>query len=122
LEAARLLEECGISSTVVNVRFVKPMDPEIIELAAKIGNVLTVEENVLAGGFGSAFLERLSEEAPRSQVKVARVGIPDTFVEHGTQNELRIKYGLDAPSIAERARALLGAQPLVSVQKTCLLR
>jgi len=122
LEAARLLEECGISSTVVNVRFVKPMDPEIIELGAKIGNVLTVEENVLAGGFGSAFLERLSEEAPRSQVKVARVGIPDTFVEHGTQNELRIKYGLDAPSIAERARALLGAQPLVSVQKTCLLR
>jgi len=122
LEAARLLEEFGISSTVVNVRFVKPMDPEILELATKIGNVLTVEENVLAGGFGSGFLERLSEEAPRSQVKVVRVGIPDTFVEHGTQDELRVKYGLDAPSIAEKARALLGAQSQVSVQKTCLLR
>lgn len=113
LEAACLLEEDGISSTVVNVRFVKPMDEEMVELALRIGKVLTVEENVLAGGFGSALLEKISEEAPGSQVKVARVGIQDTFVEHGTQSELRAKYGLDAPSIAKKARALLGAESVL---------
>jgi 1-deoxy-D-xylulose-5-phosphate synthase len=113
LKAAEQLEKQGFSTTVVNARFVKPLDETLIlTLAAKHGRVLTVEENVLAGGFGSAILELLADRG-LTGVSVQRLGIPDTFVEHGAPNILREKYGLDAAGILQSALAALNqpAQP-----------
>jgi 1-deoxy-D-xylulose-5-phosphate synthase len=112
LAAAAMLEEQGFSATVVNARFIKPLDEDLIlTLAARHGRVLTVEENVLAGGFGSAVLELLVDH--ELSVAVKRLGIPDTFVEHGSPAILRQKYGLDAEGILQGALAALRqpAQP-----------
>lgn len=106
LEAARELEKQGYQATVVNARFVKPLDEGLIlNLAAKRGRVLTVEENVLQGGFGSAVLELLADRG--LMVPVKRLGIPDQFVEHGAPEILREKYGLDAKGILKGALELL---------------
>ncbi|PIU52421.1 MAG: 1-deoxy-D-xylulose-5-phosphate synthase [Deltaproteobacteria bacterium CG07_land_8_20_14_0_80_60_11] len=113
LEAAKELAKQGFSATVVNVRFIKPLDePLILSLAAQHGRVLTVEENVVAGGFGSAVLELLADH-DLFGVTVKRLGIPDLFVEHGAQDILRKKYGLDAAGILTSALAVLSqpAQP-----------
>ncbi len=112
LAAAEKLETHGFSATVVNARFVKPLDENLIlTLAAKHGRMLTVEENVLAGGFGSAVLELLADRG--LAVAVKRLGIPDIFVEHGAPAILRQKYGLDADGILQGALAALEqpAQP-----------
>jgi len=107
LSAANLLKKRGINATVVNTRFAKPLDEELIcELAQETGAVVTVEENVLAGGFGSAILETL-EQNRVDGVKVKRIGIPDKFVEHGSQKILRKKYGLDESGIFQTALCLL---------------
>ncbi len=108
-EAARQLAVSGIKAAVVNARFVKPLDRELISrLAKQIGYLVTVEEGMLQGGFGSAVLEVLQEEELFS-VKTARLGIPDEFVEHGTSAQIRRKYKLDAEGIAATARKLLGS-------------
>ncbi|TAK35180.1 MAG: 1-deoxy-D-xylulose-5-phosphate synthase [Chloroflexota bacterium] len=100
LEAAGLLQEAGVSACVVNARFVKPLDEELIlALAQKPGKLFTVEENTLTGGFGSAVLELL-ERNRVAGVHVRRLGLPDEFIEHGTQQVLRQKCGLDAVGIA----------------------
>lgn len=107
LEAARVLEGEGIDAGVINCRFVKPLDEELLAgaaLAAK--RVLTVEENVLMGGFGTAVLEAL-EKRGAFGIKTVRLGISDEFVEHATQEELRAKFGIDSPGIAEAARRLM---------------
>jgi len=107
LEAARRLQERGIEATLINARFVKPLDEELIcSLSSKANRLLTVEENVLQGGFGSAVLELL-EEKGLAGITVRRLGIPDAFVEHGTQEELRHKYGIDAAGIYQAAKNLL---------------
>jgi 1-deoxy-D-xylulose-5-phosphate synthase len=101
IEAKKRLEDEHISVTVVNSRFVKPLDRELIaSLARKIPCVVTVEENVIQGGFGSAVLECLSDEGITGN-RILRLGIGDTFVEHGSQKILRAKYGLDAAGIAK---------------------
>ncbi|NIS61057.1 MAG: 1-deoxy-D-xylulose-5-phosphate synthase [Proteobacteria bacterium] len=103
-EAARELREEGINITVVNPRFIKPLDsPLLCGLAQKIGKVVTIEEHVLAGGFGSAVIELLHESG-LSDVKVLRLGIPDQFLEHGSQRVLREKCGLDCREILARVR------------------
>ena len=108
LEASRELERKGIFCTVVNARFVKPLDRELITgLARKIQNIITVEENVLDGGFGSAVLECLSD-ACIDGLRVVRVGIGDVFVEHGARNLLKKKYGVDASAVAAAAERLIG--------------
>jgi 1-deoxy-D-xylulose-5-phosphate synthase len=108
LEARELLWAKGIRAAVVNARFVKPLDGELIcALARRTGKILTAEENALQGGFGSAVLELLAEKGLK-EVAVGRKGIPDLFVEHGSQEELRRKYGLDAEGIARAALDLLG--------------
>lgn len=119
LEASLILEEQGLQAAVVNARFVKPMDRErIIPLALRIGKVITVEENVLAGGFGSAVLEMLYDcDAGAHQVKVKRLGIQDLFVEHGTQEELRLCHGLDARSIAQAALQWLERPSVLALQR-----
>ena len=103
LEAAARLEEEGISLAVVDARFVKPLDSELIFTEARAtGLLLTVEENALQGGFGSAVLELLADQglSPR----VLRFGVPDRFVEQGTQDELRQRIGIDAASLVSRVR------------------
>jgi len=107
MEAAQRLERQGISAAVINARFVKPLDQDLIfDWARKIGKIVTIEENVLQGGFGSAVLEMLQEISffPKSFV---RLGIPDTFVVHGPQSTLRNLYGIDADGIENAALNLL---------------
>lgn len=99
-------EKQGKKIGVINMRFVKPLDRELIKkVCGKTKNILTLEENVLAGGFGSAVLEVISEEG--LYVKTALIGLPDTFIEHGSQGILREKYGLDKKHIMEKLEILL---------------
>jgi 1-deoxy-D-xylulose-5-phosphate synthase len=99
LRAADRLEGLGVHVAVMNGRFLKPLDEELICFwAKKTGKVLTVEENVLQGGFGSAVLELLQEKSLLS-ILVKRLGIPDLFVEHGTQSLQRASYGIDEDGI-----------------------
>ena len=103
--AAEELAASGIECAVVNARFVKPLDQEVIlPLASKSGRLVTVEENVLAGGFGSAVLEAM-ESAGVASVRVERIGLPDIFVEHGPQELFRSMFDLDAAGIIRRVRA-----------------
>jgi len=102
LEAAAKLAEKGVEATVVNARFAKPLDASLInDLSGHIKHVVTVEENVLIGGFGSS-VNKLLQEYGRYDVQVKNIGIPDEFVEHGTQAILRSKYGLDAEGIVRQ--------------------
>ena len=97
--AALLAQNHRIQATVVNARFIKPLDRElIIPLARNIRHIITVEENTIQGGFGSAILELLSDHEI-NDVIVKRLGINDHFVEHGPQDDLRNKYQVDAPAI-----------------------
>ncbi len=107
LAAAAQLEAQGIRATVVDARFVKPLDSRLIlDLAARIPRILTVEEHVLQGGFGSAVLECLGD-AQASGWRLKRLAVADTFVEHGPQRLLRARHGLDAAAIIAAARSLL---------------
>jgi len=93
------LAEVGIQAAVINSRFLKPLDGDLLcDWAKRTGKVLTVEENVIQGGFGSAVLELFQEKGLFS-IPVKRLGIPDTFVEHGPQALLREKYGIDEKGI-----------------------
>ncbi len=103
-EAAETLATSGIDLSVVNARFVKPLDRELIlALGRSAGRLFTVEENYLMGGFGSAVLELLEDEGVEG-VRVTRIGYPDHFIEQGEQAELRRIYGLDSEGIAARIR------------------
>jgi len=107
LAAEELLKEQGIDCAVVNARFVKPLDTEmVLGLARKVRAIITVEENVLQGGFGSAVIEALQDAG--NTVRVHRIGIPDKFIEQGTQKQLRLTYGLDAEGIAAAVKKALG--------------
>ncbi len=106
LLAAKELAKQNIDAGVVNARFAKPLDSELIlGLAKSAGKIITIEENTLCGGFGSAVLELL-ETAGLTNVKVRRLGIPDEFVEHGHPSVLRAKYKLDSPGIAQQVLSL----------------
>jgi len=107
LEAAQILEDKGVSCGVVNMRFVKPLDVELLkECAAKTARLVTVEDNVLQGGFGSAVLEALTP----GRAEVLRLGLPDAFVEHGAPHLLYENVGLSAAKIAERVGAWVPAK------------
>jgi len=106
LETARKLAENKIEATVVNARFVKPLDFELLtDLASRIKRMVIVEENVLSGGFGSSVIKFL-KESEIHDVKVKSIGIPDEFVEQGTQGILRAKYGLDTKGIVRQVLTL----------------
>jgi len=103
LEAAETLAREGLQATVVNARFAKPLDAErILALAARTPRFVTVEEHVVAGGFGSAVAELLHERGAR--VELEMLGIPDEHVDHGAQKLWRRHYGLDAEGIAAAVR------------------
>ena len=107
LEAAKKLQDQNISATVVNSRFIKPLDEELIaRLSKEIPFIVTVEENVLQGGFGSAVLECMSD-AHITPNQVLRLGISDTFVQHGSQRVLRATHGLDTPAIVKAVREMI---------------
>lgn len=104
--AAERLEAEGIHASVINARFLKPLDEDaILEAARRTPAIVTVEENVLAGGFGSAVLEVLA--AGRIKAQVMRLGLPDRFVEHGSPRVLLEKYGLDSNAIERAVRQLV---------------
>jgi 1-deoxy-D-xylulose-5-phosphate synthase len=106
LEAHHLLKAHGVHSTVVNCRYVKPLDEDLIaSLACTIPKILTAEENALQGGFGSAVVEMLSDRHI-GPIKIRRLGIPDQFIEHGAVSILRQKYGLDADGVVAAALQL----------------
>ncbi len=112
IEAAKRLADDGISVAVVNARFVKPLDTEMITaFARKTGRIITVEEHVLFGGFGSAVLECLDANG-LSGIKTHRMGLPDAYVEHGTQKALRQKYGLDADGIYSAVKEFINKSRL----------
>ena len=107
LGAAERLEKDGIKASVINARFIKPLDTELIlKIASKTKRIITVEENMIAGGFGSSVLEYLnSVDIPDIKIKI--LGIPDEFVEQGSQAILRKKYGIDEEGIYQSCKAFL---------------
>ncbi len=110
LLASEELEQHGVRATVVNARFVKPIDESLIEKLAKdIGRIVTIEENALIGGFGTAVLEVIADKNLTSYVQVKRLGLPDRFVEHGSQEALRKKVGLDVDSVINACKELLSS-------------
>jgi 1-deoxy-D-xylulose-5-phosphate synthase len=118
LQAAEHLAKDGIETTVVNARFVKPLDTSLLLALARTKRLIfTVEEAYLAGGFGSAVMELLEENGVLDKVRVVRMGFPDRLVTHGDAKLLLAKYGLDADGIYTRVRSCveqsnLGFAPL----------
>ncbi len=110
-EAAEILAGHGLEATVADGRFAKPLDGELAERLAREHQLLvTIEENVLPGGFGAAVLEHLEDafaEAPGERARVLRVGLPDSYVTHGKPALLRAEVGLTGESVAERVLAAL---------------
>jgi 1-deoxy-D-xylulose-5-phosphate synthase len=111
LQAAQLLADHDLNATVADARFAKPLDAELLErLALEHDLVVTVEENVLAGGFGSGVLEHLEDafiQRPADRAPVMRIGLPDRYVTHGKPDLLRGEVGLTGESVAERVLAAL---------------
>jgi 1-deoxy-D-xylulose-5-phosphate synthase len=106
LETAQRLEHEGFSVAVINARFAKPLDIRMLEeYARRAGLLISFEDHVLSGGFGSALLEELNRL--ELQTPIVRIGWPDQFIEHGNPAALRIKYGLSADAALERARPYL---------------
>ncbi len=107
IEAADMLMKRGISASVLNARFVKPLDKELIlSVAASTGHIVTVEENALQGGFGSAILELLHDSGMNG-IKIRRLGIPDRYIGQGSQPQLRREIGIDAEGITVSALSFL---------------
>jgi 1-deoxy-D-xylulose-5-phosphate synthase len=109
MQAAEMLSEHGIEATVVNARFAKPLDTElIVPLAKQLGRVVTLEEGCLIGGFGSAIAESLLDHDVA--VPVMRIGVPDLLVDHAEPKESMADLGLTPSQIAERVRKSFSPQ------------
>ena len=107
LAAAHKLTESGLDVGVANMRFVKPLDTDLIDaILQKTSCLITVEDHHITGGFGSAVMEAVSSHG----IEVHRIGVPDRFVEHGSPNELYREVGLDAENIAARVRQAAGSR------------
>jgi 1-deoxy-D-xylulose-5-phosphate synthase len=118
LKAAEMLKREGINPCVVNARFIKPLDEELtISICQRIKKIITVEENVIAGGFGSAVVECLNK-ADLTDVSVKMIGIDDEFIEHGSQRILRKQYSLDEYGIYKTALAFLKTVQTVQTVRT----
>ncbi|HET9591296.1 MAG TPA: 1-deoxy-D-xylulose-5-phosphate synthase [Solirubrobacterales bacterium] len=118
-DAAAILKKHGLEATVADARFAKPIDGELAEdLARRHELLVTIEENVLPGGFGSAVLEHLEDafaESPGERGRVLRIGLPDAYVTHGKPTLLRAEVGLTGESVAERVLSSLpSAQPALT--------
>jgi 1-deoxy-D-xylulose-5-phosphate synthase len=113
IEAAEILAGHGLNATVADARFAKPLDAELLErLALEHELLVTIEENVLPGGFGSAVLEQLEDafaERSGERARVLRIGLPDRYVTHGKPALLRAEVGLSGEAVCDRVLAALGA-------------
>ncbi|MET3727871.1 1-deoxy-D-xylulose-5-phosphate synthase [Fictibacillus halophilus] len=106
LEAWEILAKSGVSARVINARFIKPLDSKMLkELYAENMPILTLEEAVLQGGFGSAVLEHAADH--QANVIIDRMGIPDCFIEHGSVTKLLEEIGITTPDLVERVKALV---------------
>jgi 1-deoxy-D-xylulose-5-phosphate synthase len=106
LEAAQDLAKSGVRCGVIDARFVKPLDSELIlGEAGRTKRLITIEENTVMGGFGSAVLQLL-QEGGQQDIRARCLALPDQYIEHGTQSLLRSKYGLDGPAISRRVLEL----------------
>jgi 1-deoxy-D-xylulose-5-phosphate synthase len=115
MQVAEILSEHGIEATVINARFAKPIDTELIlPLAKQIGRVVTLEEGCLIGGLGSAIAESLLDN--NIVVPVMRIGVPDQLVDHATPEQSMAELGLTPPQIAERVRTTFSPQ-LAAISK-----
>jgi len=103
-QASELLDRKGISNTLINARFLKPLDTTIVEHIRRTGKAIVIEENTVLGGFGSGVLEACHEHDVKADIKL--IGIPDRFIEHGSQKQLRKNCGLDCESIVRTAEKL----------------
>ncbi|HVJ08087.1 MAG TPA: 1-deoxy-D-xylulose-5-phosphate synthase [Acidisarcina sp.] len=113
-ELAQALELKGFSAAVINPRFVKPLDRDLLAAyAKKVTAIVTLEDHVLMGGFGSAVIEALNEM--QIDVPVVRIGWPDQFIEHGKPDQLRAKYGLSVAAALERLAPILANRQAVAV-------
>ena len=110
MHAAEILAKEAINVTVINARFIKPLDDELVlQYCKPYSRVITVEEGSLAGGFGSAVMERCEQLGIRD-VDFHRIGIPDEYVHHGSQDVLRAQYDLHPEGIAKRVREFVGTR------------
>ncbi|HWC47446.1 MAG TPA: 1-deoxy-D-xylulose-5-phosphate synthase [Solirubrobacterales bacterium] len=118
-DAAAILKKHGLEATVADARFAKPIDGQLAEKLAREHELLvTIEENALPGGFGSAVLEHLEDafaECSGERARVLRIGLPDTYVTHGKPDLLRAEVGLTGESVADRVLSSLpSAQPALT--------
>jgi 1-deoxy-D-xylulose-5-phosphate synthase len=103
LQASVLLGKEGIDAEVINMRFIKPIDTDLLdEVAKRFDKIVTIEENSIVGGFGSGIVEYFSDKNYKNDI--IRIGIPDKFIEHGTQAELHDLIGIDANGIFEKVK------------------
>jgi 1-deoxy-D-xylulose-5-phosphate synthase len=118
LKAADALAEERLAVTVVDARFVKPLDEDLVcALASAARRVVTVEESALAGGFGSACLEAFERRGILPQLRVRRLGLPDEFITHGDAEKQRAQLHLDAAGIASAAREMLGDRTVLAPER-----
>ena len=116
LEAATKLETLGIHSTVINARFMKPLDGELISvLASEKQFLVTAEEGTEAGGFGASVAALLHDR--RVPASILRIAVPDRIIPHGAPNLLHAKYGLDVDGIVDRIKSFADDWPLRSRTK-----
>ena len=107
MQVAEMLSEHGVEATVINARFVKPLDTDaIVPLAERIGKVVTLEEGCLMGGFGSAVLEALADAGVMATVE--RIGVPDVLVDHATPDQSKAALGLTSPQLTDRVLKRFG--------------
>jgi 1-deoxy-D-xylulose-5-phosphate synthase len=100
-KAVAMLKENGISGELINMRFIKPLDMQLLdEIALKHEKIVTIEENNLPGGFGSAVLEYFNDKNYKNDI--LRIGIPDKFIDHGTQSELHKQISIDPAGIVSQ--------------------
>jgi 1-deoxy-D-xylulose-5-phosphate synthase len=117
IKAAQDLEREGLSIAVANARFVKPIDTDLLEgLAARFSNVITIEENVIMGGFGSAIAEFYAGHGVKPNIKM--LGFSDAFVEHGAPGQLMYEQGLDREGIVRSVRNFVAANMPAKVNES----
>jgi 1-deoxy-D-xylulose-5-phosphate synthase len=110
LKAAEVLEKEGVTSEVMNMRFIKPIDGALLEyVATRFNRVMTLEDNVAAGGFGGAVAEYYASKNISLHLKIH--GIPDKFIEHGSPAELQQELQLDAPGVVSLVKEFVRATP-----------
>jgi 1-deoxy-D-xylulose-5-phosphate synthase len=114
LDAAEIVASKGIETAVINARFIKPLDRDLILSIASTGSpIVTIEENALSGGFGEAVAELLNREGFGNQVE--KIGLPDRFIPHGKRERLLAESGLDAESIAAEIVRIRGSKPMADI-------